>query len=59
MAPSERMERPQRWHGIRSHEQGESAARAPLWELASVYVGEQWRGRGVGSELVRPGCARG
>ena len=31
---------------------------APLWELASVYVGEQWRGRGVGSELVRRLCAR-
>lgn len=29
LAPSERMERPQRWRGIRSHEQGESAARAP------------------------------
>ena len=24
-----------------------------LWELASVYVDDDWRGRGVGSELVR------
>lgn len=26
---------------------------AGLWELASVYVEESWRGRGVGGELVR------
>ncbi len=33
-------------------EQGAYAAE-PLWELASVWVDARWRGRGVGSALVR------
>jgi len=29
-----------------------------LWELASVYVMPDWRGRGIGTELVRKVMAR-
>ena len=29
------------------------ARASPLWELASIYVEEEWRGRGLGRSLVR------
>lgn len=34
------------------------ASANPLWELASIFVEEDWRGRGVGSALIRQLRAR-